>query len=1338
MKSFTPALLHSTLEKGRILAFTIATVSAGAGMAQTGTIQIGSGNATSQYAPIHTCYGYNYSQQIYLASELTGSSAVPGDLTALRFFHSSEDQTAETWNHWTVLVGGTSKSAFSNSTDWVPFSDLQQVFTGTITPTIGSWMEIPFDVPINWDGTENIVVAIIEDVDDYYCTANWKAYTALENRALLYYNDDIVPEPSSPPVANYGPSNELAQVQFVGALASCLPPADIAMGALTAHSGELTWTDNTASSYNYEVRTSGAAGSGASGLFTSNSVPSGTPAIAIAGLDANTLYTVYVNGVCSGTPSQWSLPYTFKTPCDPDDVPYLEDFNAVSTPDVPECFTSEALNGQPWMTSDYLPMGMTGNSAYVYYDYPETPNVWLHTTGVNLVGGTAYRLSYKYSTGTDDEFYTANMDVQVESAPAASASIATLAEHTDFTSTSILSNATDFTVPQTGVYYFGFRYYAEVGDEPAELYLDDIQVVPVPSCEEVTGLAATTTSLTEGLVSWTASVSNPMDGYELYYNTDGTSPDENSTPQYTGITGTSRSLPGLTTGTTIYVWVRSACSATDHSFWTGPVSFTPGTFQIGAGDATDNMLPINSCYGNNYSQQIYLADEYHGGAQITDIAFKYTGDGDDIDTWHDWTVYMGNTSQSDFADGASWVPSGVMSEVWSGVITPIAGDWMNISLNTPFYWDGVSNIVVGVHEITEGYSCTANWASFDAGSNRGLSFYNDNILPDPMSPPEANHGPTNIIPQVQFAGIILPDCDAMPAPGATTGPESICPGTMFALGVENPEYNGGITHQWEVSTDGTTWSNAPGVSTTSHYQTSQTEATWYRDQVTCGAMGTTASTPIHVLVKSATECYCTTVSFQYNIEPICNVTFAGIDNTSSSVMGGSPALEDFTATTPANVTAGYDFPISVTGNPNGSFSQPEVMVFFDWDQDGTFETSQLIGTISGGVCNTPATTTISVPATALPGASHMRVIKSNWMTPDDPCAIYEAGQAEDYTVNVFLPVPCEGMPDPGATTGPSEVCPQKPFSVAVTNTVLAEGLSYQWERSSDGTTWADAPGNSTSPSYSTSITENTWFRAQVTCDISGTTASTPLEVSLKPPTECYCTPAIFSYGVDPICHVVFADLDHSSDATLDGSATYEDFSDVTATVQRGHTYSLTVSGTVSPFNGNGYVSAFFDWNGDGVFETLKQVGQVAAGSTECDSSASVNIVVPMTAAFGQSRVRIMMKEENYPANPCEGDDLEYGQTEEYTLNVLDDVGVAERSENSGIGVYPNPAHSVLHLATPGNKPMYVKVLDLAGDVVMEKAQVLDLDISKLAAGSYVLVAYDKANTAPLRARFVKQ
>ncbi|MCX6303596.1 MAG: carboxypeptidase regulatory-like domain-containing protein [Bacteroidetes bacterium] len=177
------------------------------------------------------------------------------------------------------------------------------------------------------------------------------------------------------------------------------------------------------------------------------------------------------------------------------------------------------------------------------------------------------------------------------------------------------------------------------------------------------------------------------------------------------------------------------------------------TVQIGDGPNT-YIFPIYSCYNYNYSQQIYLGSEITAGGGtsglITKIRFLYVVGGSQFSNWNNWTVYLGNTSRTEFTSNSDWVPLAGLNQVFSGVITVTGnGTWVEITLPTPFYYSG-DNIVVAVDENSNGYDCSALWGSYYCGSNRGLLFFDDGVNPNPAAPPNANIGPDGVLAQVQF------------------------------------------------------------------------------------------------------------------------------------------------------------------------------------------------------------------------------------------------------------------------------------------------------------------------------------------------------------------------------------------------------------------------------------------------------------------------------------------------------------------------------------------------------------------------------------------------------------
>ena len=181
----------------------------------TGTeVQIGSGSDQSWQFPIYSCYNYNYSQQIYLGSEITDGGGSSGLIKKIRFYYAGGGSVFSNWNNWTIYLGNTEKTEFSSTSDWVPVGSMTQVFSGTFSdPAEGTWIEFTLSAPFYYSGS-NIMVAVDENSNGWDCTALWGSFYSGAPRGLSYYDDDTNPDPASPPVANYDPDAYIAQVQF--------------------------------------------------------------------------------------------------------------------------------------------------------------------------------------------------------------------------------------------------------------------------------------------------------------------------------------------------------------------------------------------------------------------------------------------------------------------------------------------------------------------------------------------------------------------------------------------------------------------------------------------------------------------------------------------------------------------------------------------------------------------------------------------------------------------------------------------------------------------------------------------------------------------------------------------------------------------------------------------------------------------------------------------------------------------------------------------------------------------------------------------------------------------
>ena len=178
------------------------------------------GTETSTYIPICYYYNYSFSQAIYTAAELQAMGAVAGNIKKIAYLPGASVST-QNWRNWTIYMKNTTKSSFSGGTDWMPVTgSMQQVFDGNIPNNItdGEWMEIDLDIYFPWDGTSNIVIAVVDKgAGNSSSTPSWEAYAAGTGRGIYIYDDFPINVDSPVRVGNYsGIKSNLPQIKFCG------------------------------------------------------------------------------------------------------------------------------------------------------------------------------------------------------------------------------------------------------------------------------------------------------------------------------------------------------------------------------------------------------------------------------------------------------------------------------------------------------------------------------------------------------------------------------------------------------------------------------------------------------------------------------------------------------------------------------------------------------------------------------------------------------------------------------------------------------------------------------------------------------------------------------------------------------------------------------------------------------------------------------------------------------------------------------------------------------------------------------------------------------------------
>ena len=524
-----------------------------------GMSQIGTGASTNTNFPIYSCTAYNYTQQIYPAASYTAGQYI----TKIAFRYVSGSTNFATWSNWTVYMGNTGQSDFATTTSWIPRNEMEHVFSGTVTPVAGQWMEINLSPGFLWDGTSNIVVAVDENSPSTSCTASWSSFTSVTNSGMYRrITTDI--DPADPGTAT-GRSGTLAQIQiFSGDMPSCMPPTGLTASNITATGADFAWTASitTPDGYAWEVRDGS--------TVIDNGSTTGTTANTTL-LSPNTTYGLYVASVCGGDSSTWAGPYSFTTPCAAFTVPFQEGFN--STSNTESCWTVLNVNGD----ADSWDMNYTSNpyegdqSAMMYTDFNAGANDdWLISPGLVLTGNERLRYQYRVQSSGEPN----DMEVLLSTTGTNPADFTdTLVAFASYSNTAYAEQVVSLAA-YTGTVHIAW-HVPPGGLDGWRLYIDDVIVEAIPSCEPPTSLAASNITTNSANLSWWMSSSNPANGYEWEVRSSGNpgDPSPAASGSTASATDTTASASGLAGSTTYTLYVRANCGGT-FSSWA-----VSGTFQ---------------------------------------------------------------------------------------------------------------------------------------------------------------------------------------------------------------------------------------------------------------------------------------------------------------------------------------------------------------------------------------------------------------------------------------------------------------------------------------------------------------------------------------------------------------------------------------------------------------------------------------------------------------------------------------------------------------------------------------------------------------------------------------
>jgi hypothetical protein len=238
---------------------------------------------------------------------------------------------------------------------------------------------------------------------------------------------------------------------------------------------------------------------------------------------------------------------------------------------------------------------------------------------------------------------------------------------------------------------------------------------------------------------------------------------------------------------------------------------------------------------------------------------------------------------------------------------------------------------------------------------------------------------------------------------------------------------------------------------------------------------------------------------------------------------------------------------------------------------------------------------------------------------------------------------------------------------------------------------------------------------------------------------------------DHINKVSFGTLSNNTNAQYPGGH-YVFYNNLpTPNFSKGNSYMLKLNFAVA--GGAGY-AVWIDYNHNNAFDSIEKV----AGTTGADylnfptDSVAINVTIPATAQTGTTRMRVrIVEDDNHHGlvgskelacnlDTSAANTMDWGETEDYTINIQAPAGIDQMEAIADIAVYPNPANNVIYLTTGSGQTAFNYTISAVTGQVISSGQAQHncaIDIASLTTGVYLIQVSDASTHLSKTMRFQK-
>lgn len=278
---------------------------------------------------------------------------------------------------------------------------------------------------------------------------------------------------------------------------------------------------------------------------------------------------------------------------------------------------------------------------------------------------------------------------------------------------------------------------------------------------------------------------------------------------------------------------------------------------------------------------------------------------------------------------------------------------------------------------------------------------------------------------------------------------------------------------------------------------------------------------------------------------------------------------------------------------------------------------------------------------------------------------------------------CSGTPTGGtASITPSSGTHGSSFTASVSGSTAATGITYQWESAPSSTGPWTAITSATLATYVANAPYSngiTYYRRKITCTNTGggTSYSTVTNFTTT------CIPSHTEGNCAVVGDCQYVGISNVNMGTINNTTSYNNpspaynyYSSQSTELSLGTQYSLKVKYSDNGYPTNlGEIGAWIDWNNDGDFSDENEFLGVKTGLSN-NATASFNFNVPVGTSAGDKRMRvrsILNGDGLTSTDACTI--MDYGETEDYSVNVLETVPIACTTPvsplNGATGVAPS-------------------------------------------------------------------